>query len=280
MEPVEQALAEALALGDDGRWEEMAQLLAVTLRDAPDDAYVLCWLGVAERELDNEGAAYDLFRRCLAQEPSDPHLLALAGAGLAGFDDPEAEPALRAAALTGPDLPITRLQYGAYLAREGVFEEALDHLRAAVALAPDDPTMHAELGVAFALKGDLAGAAEAMEDALDLAPDDSWTRTLVGLVRAEQGEMEASAESLVRASRDRPEDGEAHVLAALAAAAVGWDDAAEEALARVTYAEGGIDLELVQEAEDRVAAGPDVARSFLRDTLAPSVLHDRLVQPL
>lgn len=280
MAGIEQTLADALALGDDGRWDEMAAVLTAALRDAPDDPYLLCWLGVAERELDRDGDAFELFKRCLAQQPLDPQLLALAGAGLAAFGDPEAETALRAAALTGPDLPITRLQYGAYLAREGLFEDALEHLRAATRLAPEDPTVHAELGVAFALKGDLANAAESMERALELAPDDSWTRVLLGLIDAERGELEASAESLVLASRERPDDGEAHVLAALAAAAAGWDDAAEDALARLSHAADSVDPHLIQETDEHVTAGPDAAGSLLREALAPSVLHDRLVQPL
>src|SRR5690606_32673007 len=92
---------------------------------------------------------------CLAEEPTDPHVLALAGSGLAALDDPEAESVLRLAALTAPDLPEVRLQYGAYLAREGLFEEALTHLRAAVDLAPDDATIHGELGVAYGLMGNV-----------------------------------------------------------------------------------------------------------------------------
>jgi Flp pilus assembly protein TadD len=279
MADAEQVLAEALSLGEEGRWEEMAVRLTAALREFPDDPYLLCWAGVAERELGNEGAAYELFRRCLAEDPLDPHLLALAGAGLAAFDDPDAESALRAAALTGPDLPITRLQYGAYLAREGFFDEALEHLRAAVSLAPDDPTIHGELGAALALKGDLAGSADAMETALDLAPDDSWTRVLLGLVYAERGEIEPAAEALLRGSLERADDAEAHVLAALAAAAAGWESPAEEALARAGYAADGVDPVLIQEAEERLASGAEAAREYLTQTVAPSVLHDRLVQP-
>src|SRR5690606_35699253 len=163
MAGVEQALQDALALGDEGRWDEMTAALAEALEQAPDGPYLLCWLGVAERELGNEGTAYEYFRRCIAEEPTDPHLLALAGSGLAAFDDPEAEGALRMAALSAPDLPMARLQYGAYLAREGLFDEALGHLRAAVDLAPEDPVVHAELGAALALAGDADGAAGAME---------------------------------------------------------------------------------------------------------------------
>ena len=42
-------------------------------------------LGIAD------GVAYEYFKRCLAENPEDPQLLALAGAGLAAFDDPDAE---------------------------------------------------------------------------------------------------------------------------------------------------------------------------------------------
>jgi tetratricopeptide (TPR) repeat protein len=273
-------LDSALALGDEGRWDEMAEVLARALADEPDDPYILCWLGVAERELGNEGAAYEYFKRALAENPIDPQLLALAGAGLAAFDDPDAETALRAAALSGPDLPFTRVQYGAYLAREGFFDEALEHLRAAIALAPEDPVMHGEFGIALALKGDLAGGADAMERALALAPDDSWTRVLLGLVYVELDRMEAAAEALLQASADRPDDGEAQLIAALASAAAGWPDAAEDALARIPYAAEPIDAVLLEDAEARLAQGPAAARALLVDTLAPSLLHERLVQPL
>lgn len=275
-----EVLERALELGDEGRWEEMAQLLARALVDEPEDAYVLCWLGVAERELGNDGAAYDYFKRALAEDPLDPQLLALAGAGLAAFDDPDAERVLRTAALAGPDLPFTRLQYGAYLAREGFFEEAIENLRAAIALAPDDPAMHGELGIGLALKGDLAGSAEAMEEALALAPDDSWTRVLLGLVYVELDRMDTAAELLLQASAERPDDGEAQLVAALAAAAAGWRDAAEEALARIAFAAEPIDAVILEEAETRIAEGRTPARSLLVETLAPSLLHERLIQPL
>lgn len=278
MSDVEAVLGEALALGEDGRWEEMARLLADALRDSPEDAYLLCWAGVAEQELGNEGAAYEMFQRCVDQDPLDANLLALAGAGLAQFDDPRAETALRTAALTAPNLPLARIQYGAYLAREGMFEEALEHLRAGVALSPDDPVAHSELGSALALKGDHEGAANAFESALDLAPDDSWSRVLLGLVYAETERFEAAAETLHQAAQERGDDAEALILAALAAGAMGWDDAAEELLARAEYAVEGADAKLVEEATERVHMGAAAARSFFTETVAPSALHDRLTQ--
>lgn len=280
MAEAEDILRGALALGDEGRWEDMAGALRAALETHPEDPYLLCWLGVAERELENEGAAYDYFRRCLALDPVDPNLLALAGSGLAMFDDPEAEAALRAAALTGPDLPMARLQYGAYLARAGVFDEALAHLEAALALAPRDPTVHSELATALALKGDLEAAVPRMETALELAPDDAWTRLLLGLIYAELGSLEEAAEALIQAAEEREDDAEAHVLAALAAAAVGWDDAAHDALARATYAADAGDVVLIEETEERMLAGKKAARAMLLESVAPSVLRERLTQPL
>lgn len=273
-------LADALGMGERGDWEGMARHLRSALDENPEDPYILGWLGVAEQELGNDGAAYDYFRACLAEDPIDPHLLALAGAGLAAFDDPDAEAALRAAALTGPDVTVARLQYGAFLARSGLFEEALEHLRAARELSPDDPMVRGELGGALALKGDLEAAADELEGALDLAPDDEWTRVLLGLVHVEAGRLEDAAQELVRATEQGAEDAEANALAALAAAAVGWEDAAYAALARAEQAATGADVRLAQEAEERVTAGPDAARRFLLEALAPSALRERLSQPL
>ncbi|MEX0890848.1 MAG: tetratricopeptide repeat protein [Gemmatimonadota bacterium] len=280
MSNAEAVLRQALELGDEGRWEEMALLLAGALEEDPEDPYLLCWLGVAERELGNDGAAYERFRQAVAENPSDPHLLAIAGAGLAAFDDADAEPALRAAALTGPDLVITRLHYGAYLARAGLFEEALEHLRAAVALAPDDPVVHGELGTALALQGDMRGAEHAMEEALALAPEDSWTQALLGLVRVELGDAEHGATDLLAAAEERAEDGEIQLLAALAAAGAGWEDAAQDVVARAAYAVEGADVALMEQVEARLAEGPEAAARFLRQTAGPSALRDRLSQPL
>jgi tetratricopeptide (TPR) repeat protein len=235
---------------------------------------------MAERELGHNEAAYAAFKRCLAADPVDPHLLAIAGSGLAAFDDPEAERALRAAALSAPDVAFARLSYGAYLAREGLYQEAIEHLEAAVRLEPEDPAANSELGTAQALRQDWKAAAAAMERTLELAPDDSWTRVLLGLVYSEIDDPELAAETLIQAADERPDDGEAQVLAALAAGAVGWDAAALEVLARAEYAHEPPDPDTVMEAEEALEGGVDDARELLMDTLGPAALHERLQQPL
>lgn len=277
---VEGILREALELGEEGRWEEMARLLTENVEDEDADPVLLCWLGVAESELGNDGAAYDAFRRCVDQEPTDPHVLALAGAGLAEFDDPDAETALRAAALSAPDLPMARLNYGAYLSRAGLFPEALEQLDAARELTPDDPIVRAELGAAHVMAGDREKGLDQLEEALALAPDDSWTRLLYGLVLAEADRFEEAAEEMVRAARERTDDAEAIVLAALSSAAVAWEDAAEDLLAMAEYAAEGADARMLEEAETAIRSGAESARRMVRVTLGPSVLRERLIQPL
>lgn len=280
MSDVEQRLGEALDLGEEGRWQEMADLLTTTLRDAPDDPIILCWLGVAERELGRDGMAYEYFKRCWQEDPLDPHVLAIVGAGLAAFDDPEAESALRAAALSGPDVPIARLHYGAYLARAGLFEQAFEHLNAAAELDEEDPTIRGEIGIAYALKSDYRNAAAAMEAALERAPDDSWTRVLLGLVLLKQGDLEEAAEQLLRAAEERDEDAEAQILAALTAMAAGWEDAALNTIARAEFAGDAVDAELIEEAREAIEEGQEAAREFLEEELAPHALRDRMIQPL
>ena len=280
MADVAEILNHALQLGEEERWSEMAEALTTALQDVPDDPYVLCWLGVAERELGRDGVAYEYFKRAWQEDPLDPELLAMVGTGLAAFDDPDAEAALRAAALTGPEVSIARLQYGAFLSRNGMFEQALDNLRAAAELDPEDPAVQGELGIAYALMNDFRAAAAAMETALELAPDDSWTRVLLGLVLLENNELEQAGEQLMRAAEERPDDAEAQVLAALVAAAAGWDDAAQQTIARVEYSVESFDEELLDEARERIDEGPPAALELLTETVAPVALRDRLTQPL
>ncbi|NNM06367.1 MAG: hypothetical protein HKO65_14845, partial [Gemmatimonadetes bacterium] len=55
----EDLLKRALDLGEEGDWEGMATRLSEALEENPSDPAILCWLGVAERELGVPGAAYD-----------------------------------------------------------------------------------------------------------------------------------------------------------------------------------------------------------------------------
>lgn len=275
---LEEPLRQAAGLAGEERWEEARDLLLEHLPDAPGDPDLLCWLGVASRELGAEGEAYEFFRRALQGEPADPAVLAHIGTGLAAFDDPEAERALRLAALTAPGLPFTRAAYGAYLAREGLFPEAVAELEAARDLALDDVAVRTELATAYLLAGRGEEGIGELEAALSLAPDDDWLRALYALALLEAGRTEEGAEELHRAAHDRPADVEVQLLSALASAAEGWEEVAWNALARAEVGAEEMDALVVQEVEEAVEAGPDEARAFLHRELAPSVLRERLLQ--
>jgi tetratricopeptide (TPR) repeat protein len=255
----------------------MAVALGEALEQAPGDPTVLCWLGVAERELGLPGSAYDRFKEALAGEPEDPYVLATIGTGLAHFDDPDAEATLRSAAVMAPNLALARWMYGAYLSREGLFQDALRELEAAAELAPDDPTVAYELGVAWALKGELEKALDAFMKSVDLEPGEGWSQVVMGLVEAELGRLEEAARDLSEGARLRPEDVEAQLLAALAAEAAGWEDLAYEMLERGRLGAEVGDLPILEAVEGRLHEGEATAAALLDQELLPGALRERLM---
>jgi predicted Zn-dependent protease len=273
---VTQLLERFHSLADEGDWSAAAELMREHLDEFEDEPALHTWLGVAERELGMAGVAYERFKRALALEPSDPYVLAMAGSGIAAFDDPDAERALRTAALTAPEVGLARLMYGAYLAREGFTEDGIRELRAARELDPDDAQVAYELGAGLALAGRADEAADAVADAVRLDPEDGWVRTVFGLLLLEAGRDEEAAGELISGARLAPQDVDAQVAAALAAAASGLEDVAQEMLerARLIAIEG--DMTLVEDVEERVDAGAEAAAAMLSEDFAPDLLRGRL----
>jgi Flp pilus assembly protein TadD len=277
-EAIEDAVARAQSLGEDDRWDEAYEVLAEALDEQGEDPLVLAWAGIAAQRLGEDSQAFDHFRAALALEPTDPFVLAAAGSGVAALDDPSAEGALRMAALTAPSFPFARLSYGAYLAREGLFDEAITELEAARGLSPEDGLIHAELGMAYLLARRTENGLDSLEEALSRTPADSWLRALFGLALVDAGRGEEGAEQLHQAAGERDDDVEVQLIAALAMAAQGWDDPAWAAVARAEVHADSSDRELLTEVEDRLEAGPDAAGEFLREDLGPTLLRERLLQ--
>lgn len=272
----DQLLERVLTLADEVDWAAAAELLRDHLDDFDEDPAVHCWLGVAERELGMEGVAYERFKRALALDPTDPYVLATAGNGLAHFDDPDAEVALRAAAVTAPEVAVGRFYYGAYLAREGFIEQGLEELKAARELDPEDPQIAYELGVAHAFDGDHDRATDILADAVRLAPEDGWTRVVFGLELLEADRLDEAAGELISGARLREDDVYAQLAAALAAAATGLDEDAWEMLERARLNAVEADLVLVTNVEDRLDLGHEESQAFLVDDFAPNMLRLRL----
>jgi tetratricopeptide (TPR) repeat protein len=264
------------SLGDEGAWEDAAELLREHLEEFDEDPAMHCWLGVAEREVGMDGVAYERFRRALALGPEDPYVLSTAGNGVAAFDDPDAEQALRTAALIAPGIAVTRLLYGAYLAREGMVDLALAELTAAREIDPDDPQIAYELGIAHAFAYDWENAADALSDAVRLDPEEGWTRVVFGLVLIEGGRLEEGAGELVSGARILEDDVDAQLVAALSAAATGLEDTAWEMLERARLNALDGDLALVTGVEDRLDAGHEAAQEMLTEEMGPDLLRSRM----
>jgi predicted Zn-dependent protease len=275
-ELLDERLRDALSLAEDGREAEAFELLQACEEDHPDDPTLLCSLGVLARQLELGETAFAYFRRCLDTAPTDPAVLAAAGSGLAAFDDPDAEPALRLAALSAPALTAARLRYGAYLAREGLLDQAITELEAARGLDEGSAEVRFELGSAYLLAARTAEGIDELAAAIGLSDDDAWIRGLRALALSEAGRDVEAAEELHAVAAEEPEDGEMQVAAALACAAQGWDDEAWVALSRAEAAAAPAEAGLLMEAEEALELGPDAAETMLREHVAPSLLRDRL----
>jgi len=273
---LEVLLQRAKRLGEDGDWETAAADLRDALPEWPEDSTLLCWLGVAERELGLDGIAYERFRKAVGLEPDDPVLLAVAGTALAAFDDPDAEGALRTAALLAPDDASVRWRYGAFLSREGFGEQALEELDAAIRLDPESAIAFYERGVARALEGHIDLAVDDFARSVTLNGDDPWTHAMLGLALVMAGRVEESVLEL-ELGAGHGLDPRAHMLAALAYT-IFEDDGAWRHLEMARTAAEGTDTVLVDEVEDRLQLGPDAARTLLVKTLAPTTFRERLME--
>ena len=271
------AVDRAFGLAEEGDWEGAAAHLRELLESRPDDVVVLCSLGVVEQALGMDGVAYERFKTALGHGIEDPELLATAGAGLARFDDPEAEGVLRTATLLGPTLGRPKYLYGGYLAREGYSEEALKELDGAIELDDQEPLAFLERGVARVLAGQLEGGLDDFHRSTSLDPEDAWARVLVGLTLVELDRIEEATADLVTSARQDPEDGEVQLLASLAAAAAGDSDLAWEMLERARLVSPEDEQSGVEEIEDLLDDGPEPAVRALKSTFAPRALHMRLM---
>lgn len=275
-EELQRILDGAQRLGEEGDWETAAEDLRAALPEWPEDATLLCWLGVAEREIGMDGVAYERFRQAVSLEPEDPLLLAVAGTALASFDDPDAEGALRTAALLAPRQSGVRWRYGAFLSREGFLEQAITELDAAVELDPDSSVARYERGVARALEGRKDHAVDDFARAVELDPDDLWSRVMLGLALVAADRVEESVLEFELGAGEGL-DPRAHLLAALGHAAFDGEGAWRHLEMARTGAEGTEQI-LVEEVEERLDVGPDAAREFLVTTLGPTTLRERLME--
>src|SRR5262245_7264882 len=174
------------------------------------------------------------------------------------------------------DSPALTEKYGALLANEGRFEDAVRQFRRAVALAPADGGMHHNLGMALLRAGRLADAIPELETAPWLDPSEpEYARDLAvalrragrtaeaesrfrDVLRLKPGDVDALSQlgTLLAA---RGEVGQAIELARTAVALAPLDARAHFILAMALLQSGGAGSEVIAHLRDAVRYGPDRA---------------------
>lgn len=272
---LDEQLAEASRLSEEGEDQLALDLLLGLEADYPDDATLLCMIGALAAHAGAEGMAVDYFRRCLDKSPTDPTLLITAGSGLALSGDAAAEPALRMAVLTAPDLPAARLHYGNYLVRAGLLEQGLEELSTARRLDPDDSGIREASGLAYLLAG-RAGEALVELEAAATGSDDPSARLLYGLALIQEGDLSRAAEELLPLAESMVEEAEVQAVLALVFGIEGWENEAWLALSRAEEAEVRVDPAALREVEEAIEGGEESMRALLLDEIAPSALRERM----
>lgn len=275
-ESIDDRLLEASRLAEEGEDGRALELLLALEADHAENPTLLCMIGVLAAHAGAEGMAGDYFRRCLALGPMEPELLVRAGAGLAALDDPQAEPALRAAALMAPELPAARMHYGSYLVRSGLIAQGLEELTAARSLQPEDAGIRRGLGVGYLLTGRSSEALDELEEAVSLDPEDSELRLLYGLALLQERNLERAGEELHPLGEALAASGEVQSILSLLFALVGWEEEAWIAFSRAEEAADPIDRAMLAEVEEALSGGEEAVGSLLLDELAPTALRDRL----
>src|SRR5712691_10176504 len=127
------------------------------LRENPDHALALCYLGIALREKKQFEEALQVLRHAVELNPQVPerHInLANALGDLERLS--EAEAALRQALKLRPSIPEAWMNLANTLDRQGRFTEAVEHFQQAIIRKPDYAKAHLGLGIAKLRSGEFA----------------------------------------------------------------------------------------------------------------------------
>lgn len=273
---LQSVLLEATRLSEEGQDSDALELLLESEGEHSDDPMLLCMIGALAGHLGAEGMAVDFFNRCLQQQPTDAQVLITAGAGLAAAGDPGAEPALRLAAVTNPELAPARMHYGALLIRSGILEQGVEELLEARRLDPSDADIRRELGIAYLLSARSDEALDELESASAAGPEDWEARLLWSLAMINAKEIDRAAEELHPLGELLADDGNTQLLLALVFATQEWEDEAWLALSRAEAAEPPVDPAALREVEEALEAGSDAAQLLLLEEVAPSALRERI----
>jgi tetratricopeptide (TPR) repeat protein len=187
-------LASLLSGADPPQTDEAIRYFTAAAALRPDDAGVLCNLGVHLHRAARVDEATRFFRRAIELNPK----LALSHTNLANIlweqgDLDGAASHCRLAIEVAPKLPVAHFSLGIALSRKGDLPGAVAAYRKALELKPDYVEVHANLGSALQRQGDSKNAIAAFRQAIELNPRFALARNNLGVALAASGENELAA---------------------------------------------------------------------------------------
>jgi tetratricopeptide (TPR) repeat protein len=197
----------AKPLFDQGKHQEVIDLLVPLLEESPESDEIWSLLAGSQLALGNHAAARDAYEKSLRVRPDLAGRLTGLAEALIGLQELEQayEVLLRAEATAGDD-PQIQSRLGLVLAKQGRLSEAEARFRRQEELAPDSPNAHVNLANCLLAQSRFVEGLGALSEALRLDPTckPAWVARLQVLLS--QGRMEearaATRECLVALSGD------------------------------------------------------------------------------
>ena len=233
---MQEKLAQAKALHQQGQLREAVRLYQEILQDDPACAEALHSLGVAALQAGQAGQAAKLIKRALDVSPAEAAYWGHFGIALTQLNRlDEAIAAYTRAIELNPRNAEALSNLGNTLQRQGRLDQAVQVYRLAMKVAPRYAQAAYNLGIALKAKGSLTEAAQAYRTAVAVKPDYDRALTNLGNVLQELGEFEDAIAAYRRAVEINPRLARGHAnlaslqleMGALEAAMSGYERALE-----------------------------------------------------
>jgi tetratricopeptide (TPR) repeat protein len=249
---------------------------------SPDDANRWFTLGLAEAEVDVDGAV-ESFRRALSLD--DRHALARYNLGLVFFRTDRFQPAIEELnrALAIQPRPEVHYTLGSIYRHLGDLDRAVTALTQAVAANPEYADAHLALGTVLKARGDVKRAVASLKRAAQLRPDLAAPQIVLAQTLALSGDDQGARRASAEAERLRTESQRSQEAAALTAVGAQKLDAgdaagAADAFRRATQAFDGFAPAHYQlgRALDRLGRHEEAKAAFARaQQLNPALIPPR-----
>jgi Flp pilus assembly protein TadD/tRNA A-37 threonylcarbamoyl transferase component Bud32 len=199
-------LASLLASSDRPQIDEAIRYFTAAAAVRPNDAGVLCNLGVQLQRAGRSDEAMLCFRKAIGLNPN----LALSYTNLANilWEKGDLDGAIancREAIAVSPKLPVAHFSLGIALRRKGDLVGAVAAYRAALDLQPDYAEAQVNLGVALQLQGDLSGAIAAYRSAIACDPKFAMASSNLGDALVASGDLAAAVAHFRQAVAVQPD---------------------------------------------------------------------------